>query len=609
MATTAQLVARLKDAGEDFEFYPTTLEMVKLIWESRRKPYDDGSGYNIDHFGSVLDIGCGTCNFKRWINELNEPILKAEKDRQAVSISHYYVMEKSRILLQKLDASTVVLGTDFHEATLIDKPVSTIFCNPPYREYEDWTVRIITESVCDDIFLIIPQRWKKSEKIMLALKQMNLSLEEKTDIRCDFITPYKVNHTDVEVLGSADFMDAERAARAKVDIVHICKKYRNKDAGFDKFFDDVFQMPEDRGDKYDFEYHERKAEAEALKAELMTGKDKIAILCTGYAAAQKQLFDHFKAICSLDAGVLKTIGVHKDAVKNALKKNFEGLKNLYWQASFDCLEEITSRLTTESRRALLGRFTLLKTVDFTPSNIYALVLWVIKNANNYTEKQMIDFFMALSSKENIRNYVSNKRVFEQDRWRYVRQGDFSHYTLDYRIICTKHALPGERVYESRWHDTPVQEIYRGKISDICTVANNLGFPAADIDLPQSYGKLGTVYTTINGKRTLLFEFRCYQNDNVHVKFNMEFMKALNVAVARKLGWIKNAADIAREFTPEMADGADRYFNAFHGISLDAGSSLLLPAGEEQEEPEKEAQEATAHEDEEPEKSFIDGTLF
>ena len=605
MNTTA-LVEQLKTEGEDFEFYPTTREMVKTIWNHRRRKWSDGSP-KIDSFGAVLDIGCGTCNFRRWVREFDEEAAKEPNgDRKTVGMGNYYVMEKSRILLDKLEPDIVVLGTDFHEATLIDKAVDTIFCNPPYREYEDWAARIITESVCKDIYLIIPRRWKKSEKIMLALKRLNLSLEPHSVKRCEFLIVYQETLTDVEVIGSADFLDAERTARAKVDILHICKKYTSKDAAFDTFFDEVFGMP-DTGKKYDFEHEERRSEADALKAELLTGKNKIEILCRGFDEKQKQLFEHFKTICGLDVEVLKAIGVRKDAVKEALKKNFEGLKNLYWQAAFDCLEEITSRLTSQSRKALLERFTILKTVDFTPSNIYALIVWVIKNANRYTEQQMIDFFMALSSKENVRNYVSNKRAFEEDRWRYTsRENRNTHYTLDYRIIVTKYALPGEAGYE--WHDSTVRDVFHTKISDICTVANNLGFPVGLIDIPRSYGARGTAKTTIGGKPETLFEFRCYQNGNVHIKFNMEFMKALNVAVARKLGWIHKAADIAREFTPEMAQGAERYFDAFKGLSLETGARLLLPEPEPEPKPEART-EPTAPETAKPEPVFTTGTLF
>lgn len=55
------------------------------------------------------------------------------------------------------------------------------------------------------------------------------------------------------------------------------------------------------------------------------------------------------------------------------------------------------------------------------------------------------------------------------------------------------------------------------------------------------------------------EYKIYKNGNMHVKFNIEFMKALNVEVARLLGWINKPEDIKKEFVAEMAKGAEKYF--------------------------------------------------
>lgn len=46
---------------------------------------------------------------------------------------------------------------------------------------------------------------------------------------------------------------------------------------------------------------------------------------------------------------------------------------------------------------------------------------------------------------------------------------------------------------------------------------------------------------------------------MHVKFNKEFTKALNVEVSRLLGWIRCKEDIQREFPEELAKGAEKYF--------------------------------------------------
>ena len=562
--STATLVKQLKEAGQDFEFYPTNRAMVKAIWEHRRHPYTEVDGttrYTSDDLGDVLDIGCGTCNFSKWINELNKE-LPEDQERSSVDIHNYYVIEKSQILIDQLHASIIVLGTDFRQTTLIDKPVDTIFCNPPYSEYEDWTVKIIKESVCKSIYLIIPQRWKDSEKIKLALDK-------------HITTPWNrfsetfEDEKKVEIIGSFDFMDAERSARAKVDVIHINKSNTKKESGFDAFFDEVFCM-EDKKEKMAWE--ETKEKLDDVKSELATGKNKIEILCDGYAKAQQQLFEHFKVITTLDADILDTIGIQKEKVKKALKSKIEGLKNVYWKAAFDCLEEITCRLTSKSREDLVNRFAVLKNVDFNALNVYSLIVWVIKNSNQYFTTQMLDFFFALSSPENVRNYKSNQRVFENDGWGY-RNREHDHYTLDYRIICTQYALP--KSCGSYYYDRGIERDMRVKISDICTVANNLGFPHGYIDFPPAYGKKGIVYMADD--KTVLFEFRCYMNDNVHIKMNKEFIKALNVVVAKELGWIHSREDIAREFVPEMAEGAEKYFDRTLQIGL-TEAPLMLTGG-------------------------------
>lgn len=586
--STAVLVEQLKTEGQDFEFYPTTKEMIRCIWEHRREPYSDGSGFSIKDFKDVLDIGCGTCNFKRFIDEFNESYIKrwdagGREERcshsECVNIGQYYVIEKSRILIDRLDAETIVLGTNFHENTLIDKPVGTIFCNPPYSEYEDWTARIIRESVCDSIYLVIPQRWKNSEKIRLALETVKQPYNRWSENLED--------KEKVQVLGSFDFLDAERSARAKVDVIFIDKSFTKKETGFDAFFDEVFGMQK-KEEKSPWE--EKKEKIDDVKKDLATGRNKIEILCNGYAEAQQTLFNHFKVISGLDADILATIGIQKEKVKTALKAKFSGLKNIYWEAAFDCLDEITSRLTSTSRQSMLNRFTALKTVDFNASNVYALVVWVIKNANSYYKSQMVDFFKALSSKENVRDYVSNKRVFERDDWGY-KNGKYDRYTLDYRIICTRYALPGESEYVTTWEYSENQymkPLFARKIEDICTVANNLGFNTGYIELPEQFGKKGRVYMNDGKfKPDVLFEFRCYANSNVHVKFHKEFIKALNVEVARELGWIHSREDIAREFVPEMAEGAEKYFDRHFQIGL-SSVPLMLTGGTETPETQPEA---------------------
>ena len=561
---TADLIETLKLNGEDYEFYPTTKAMVRAIWNHATK----SEYHQRVYWNTVLDIGCGTCNFRRWIEELHEESKPEDphvQEYRQIILREYCVIEKSRVLLERLDRETIVLGTDFHESTLIDKDCDIVFCNPPYSEFEEWTAKIIRESRARGIYLVIPERWKKCEVIQQALSRLHAPARLDRDGKEDVVT----------VIGHADFLNAERTARAKVDVLFINREWTKKESGFDAMFDELFGMPDDNYNKYETDFKKAEERERNLKNELAAGKNKVEILCDGYNAARDEIFRHFKTICDLDPDILDSIGVHKEAVKEALKKKFCGLKNLYWQSAFDCLEEITSRLTSKSREKMLDKFAALKTVDFTPSNLYAMIIWVIKNYNQYTEDQMIDLFYALSSKENVRNYVSNKRVFEEyhSRWGQDRS---THYTLDYRIVCTTYALPTGDGYYRGDCDTDLQRTLAKRIQDVCTVANNLGFPVGIMYIPRNYGDIGDAMGN-DGKK--LFEFRAYKNNNIHIKFSVELMKALNVAVAQRLGWIRKPEDIKKEFTPEMAAGAEKYFDRFNACAIDVNraSTLMLTA--------------------------------
>ena len=157
-----QLINELKENEQDFEFYPTTKEMVEII-------------YNNSDGGEWLDIGCGTCNFEKYYNEIAKKQNESYKQKMDLhlksynpnihkfeikepqphedghGITKYYVIEKSKILLEKLDKDTICLGTDFNATMLIDKPVTNIFCNPPYSNFENWAIKIIQEANCKNI--------------------------------------------------------------------------------------------------------------------------------------------------------------------------------------------------------------------------------------------------------------------------------------------------------------------------------------------------------------------------------------------------------------------------------------------------------------------------
>ena len=560
--TIRQLILDLKENQEDFEFYPTTKEMIKVIYD------------NVENSTEWLDIGCGTCNFKKYFNEIGKERQEIRKKQEKIwqdnnyndkfrptvkegkYISKYYVMEKSKILINKFDADTICIGTDFNNSLLLDKPVINIFCNPPYSEFIEWTKRILLEGNFFNAYMIIPIRWQDNKEIQEILKN---------------------NHFEFQVLGRFDFFEAERAARCFVNVVKFTKEYhyRNSDLpqyredAFDRFFDEFYKI---KNKNYKNEWTKNDEKKQEIKTKLISADNKAEMLVKLYNEELNTLHGHFTAIASLDADILETIGIKKQSVKEALKQKAQCLKIRYWDLVFDSFEEITERLTSDTRNKIFNRFKTLQTIDFTYENIYPVVLWVIKNANQYYDEQLINFYKDLSEPANVLPYKSNQKVFKVSKWRhdsFENPEDVTHYTLklEYRIICSK-ALFIDRSRNSYYYtEKPLSTI-----ENICTIARNLGFSVGEIETDKGYGKSHIVYQP-DGK--ILFEYKYYQNGNKHMRFNLELAKAINVEVSRLLGWIKCKEDISKEFPENLAKGAEKYFKKNNCISLVDSKYLLL----------------------------------
>lgn len=135
-----------------------------------------------------------------------------------------------------------------------------IFCNPPYSEYENWTNRIIREGNFEQAFLIIPNRWKDNADIQASLK---------------------ATKTQAYVLKTMDFLNAERQARATVDIVKLTRnRYswnsEEHKSAFDLWFEETFAVSSEN--KFLSEYEEEKKQTELVKNTLISAPNKIEAL-------------------------------------------------------------------------------------------------------------------------------------------------------------------------------------------------------------------------------------------------------------------------------------------------------------------------------------------
>ena len=132
MTATAELpltfpaqLRKVQSAGEDFEWYPTTDEIVTAL--KRDLSYQISGDYRRDASYAFLDIGAG-----------NGKVLTAVSTIE--DIGRLYAIEKSHTLIDLMPKEIFILGCDFWHTSLIDKDVRLIFSNPPYSNFEEWPV-------------------------------------------------------------------------------------------------------------------------------------------------------------------------------------------------------------------------------------------------------------------------------------------------------------------------------------------------------------------------------------------------------------------------------------------------------------------------------------
>jgi len=541
MSNTLQLVKTLKDQDEDFQFYPTTTEIIKVIKNDIEE--------HLDKPASILDCGSGD---GRVLN--------------ALTTGKKYAIEKARALLNALDKDIFVVGTEFESQTLIDKKVDVIFSNPPYSEFQHWSEKIIKEANSAYVYLVIPSRWTDS-----------LEIKEAIELR----------DAETCVLGSFDFSNAERQARAKVDIVRITLKYRGwhsvnrpKTDPFDIWFDEYFKI--DIGKESQPEYcrqsQTKSSLNESLKNELVSGDDLVIILERMYQKDLAELIKLYQGLSDVNPKLLRELDINLKGVRESLCHKIENLKDSYWNELFDNMSVITDKLTTGSRKALLSTLTAHTHVDFSVSNAHAVVSWVVKNANAYFDKQLITLVEKMAEKANVLLYKSNQRTFRDEDWFYTRRPDeLDRYHLDYRIILQR--MGG--IITDKWsynHGNGLAEIAGNFINDICTIASNLDYDTEGLQRASIFEWESNSQKTFEfrdrstGEPVNLFVVRAFKNGNLHIKFNTMFICRLNVEFGRLKGWLKSP----KEAEEEMGiDTASALYDFNSNLQLTANNIVAL----------------------------------
>jgi hypothetical protein len=546
---TAATVRALKANNEDAEWYPSTSKIIEKVVCDMCVVLDEFH-YSRNEMKSVMDIGAGD-------GRVLMAIQKGMKERNPHSpLMDCFAIEKAVHHLSNMPKDITVVGTDFEQQALADKPVGAIFCNPPYSQFAEWTLKILREGSTRWVYLVIPRRWRDDVNIKRAI-----------DARLGEVTS----------LGEFDFLDADRKANAYVEVIRIEFSHKHDDA-FDSVIEDM--MPE--LDIFDVELDEEAASS--INHEVFQATSNLVeVLVDSYDRDLMSMLENYKAALTINVRILKELGVCKAGMLKAIRQKISGLKHEYWKTLFDEMGTIKTRLATKQRKAFLQSLRDKVTIDFTANNVYSMLIWVSKWANDYFDEQLIELFRTLSTDSSVEKYKSNHRIWVQSGWRYNRKSNFSgdgpeqatHYKLEYRMVLSHGGISMSQWAHDKDQRRGLSDSAFDLLNDIVTVANNLGFPCSDH--PRNYewkSNKKNVLKLESGKP--LVAVRAFQNGNMHLHFDQKFMLAINVEAGRLLKWIRNPAEAVAEMqvTGEEAKQVEAMFGSSFRIGADAGMLRL-----------------------------------
>jgi hypothetical protein len=535
---TNKKIRALQNGGEDFEFYPTTPEimeaMLKDIWNYLRKHAGD---YEADWRRGKCAIEIDT-------------YLEGKKRKETLAIDTFldigagdgrvidffcahkkYGIEIARAQADDLIRKGVFLiGRNYWDVSLIDQQYSLIYSNPPFSCFERWVHKILTECNFRLLYLVMPVRWKNQKEITKELERY-----------------------EATTVGEFDFSNADREARGKVNLVRVnakwkkdkLEKYTHQETvenAFERwireYITDFSNIP---ASNYEYDRFEGD-EKTALKLKL----SPIDQLIEDYESEKETLRQAFSVIGKLPQDVIKMLGQDKASMIEIIRKAIEGLKSKYWRAAFDKLEPVQKRMTFKTRDRIFGQIKEFKTLDFNADNIYSIVIWIINNCNIGILDQIGEVFDKMTSKEYIEGYKSNRHWTKSDwrntepDWKYEKLPPRWKLGLDYRIVVN--------TYWSSYNRYSI-------IDDFIIICKNLGFPIAEACRP-SYDlhSIEQKFYTEDGE--LAFTMRYYTgNKNAHLKINKKLLMKFNIEVAKIRKWMSDPGDVADEFNVSKEEAA------------------------------------------------------
>lgn len=542
------LVETLKKNNQDFEWYPTTEEILNemiIDLKGYSKSYkhgiapdgcyknDEKTGKNIyvshTNLKSLLEIGAGDGRVFDYLKE------------NKILISDKIAIEKSRIHSLKLIKKGInLIGIDFFDSILIMNDYTIVFSNPPFSKFKEWTMKIMEEVNADVIYLVIPERWKKDMILSATMRQKG----------------------KLTILGDFNFSEADRATYGKhiVNLVKIEKV--QKEGNFESTFE---KWVENNIGDFTLLNEEKIENEEFINNKIQEKKNQIENLVDAYEHELNENMKAFKSLSLVDPKMLVLLGITKKDLLSKIKEKINSLKIKYWTITFNTFDIIAKKLTYKKRYEIINKIRNFKLLDFNKDNIDTIVIWLIENFNKFSDEQLLEVYDGLTDREKVIAYKSNEK-WDTNTWRYSKPVP-TKYKLDYRLI----ANVGYNILESYRRDNSM-------VKNISIIANILGFHNKGIDSkeenPNNHIPGKTYHCYLNNEE-VLFQYKIYKNNNVHFKFDQKFFKVFNIEVGKLRQWIKKPSDIVTEFDMNIKEANLLFKNSKNHLTIGAAKQLLL----------------------------------
>ncbi|MFS1428202.1 DUF4942 domain-containing protein [Vibrio splendidus] len=570
-------VELIKGTSEDKEFYPSTTSIINAV-KSDILTICGGSLNGV----SILDIGAGDGRVLEGIAK--EEIVSGYTDQTAEfrhnPYSTSYVapkvklmgIEQSPSLVSIWHNSIIPVGTDFFKANLMDISADLSYCNPPFSVFNVWITKVITESMSKSVYFTAPVRWSKSVEINNAIR---------------------LRQANTTSLGFFSFADGDRPVRkerADVEVFRIDFNSANSDGSNNYVNPMSLWLQETFGDAYVKEKAVEKTVSERVQEHNskvtinnapVVGDDYIASLISLYNIERDTIINAIEAFSKIDASVLATLNLDINDAFRTMRTNLAVLRCDYWRELFKNIKDLNQRFPSKviySFSKLLDKQT---TADFTNSNIRAVLIWILKNADSFGDELLESTVNSLMMSCNISLYKSNRSRFTLGEWEYAnrRPESLSHIKLNTtkRIIATEYMWTKNKEFLSS--DGRITATVKDLINDLLVLATNRGFKTDDFDLIKTDWQSGKPklfkYTeALTGKTLTLMQVKVFKSGTVHFNFDSKFINQINVEFGKRKGWITTPREAADELEIDINEAliAFNQSNSFTSIN---NTALLL----------------------------------